>query len=192
MCTICGSAFSSVFNLKRHQNTKHAVESSEKDSIEEEEEEHTDADEDMESEAETIRTGDTDSSDDDESPTPDDLIVGNKSFFWRKILETAYKNMRDFPDTIEELKNFEYFPELVELMRKFHNMHDYMQLSLENSNIHDKLSKYQYTLEDKKINARDAKELAWDHLKFLFKHLIDRNPDLFDEEMQRRESKESQ
>jgi hypothetical protein len=65
-----------------------------------------DTDEAMESEPETIGTGDTDSCDDDESPSPSSVISGNRNYFWRTILSTAYENLNNFPDTIEELKSF--------------------------------------------------------------------------------------
>ena len=39
---------------------------------------------------------------------------------------------------------------------------------------------------DKDFDDDDAEELAWEHMKFLFKRLIDNNEDIFEEEAEKR------
>jgi hypothetical protein len=127
----------------------------------------------------------------DEEIDPDEIEQGSKNFFWREILSLAYSKLRQFPGNAEELENFEYFQELVYLIRKYYKTHKFMQLALENSKIENKLSEYADSLVEKNFTDMDAKELAWDHLKFLFKRLIIRNQDIFNDELKNREEPSS-
>jgi hypothetical protein len=123
----------------------------------------------------------------DEEIDHDEIEQGNKNFSWREILSLAYSKLRQFSENSEELENFEYFPELVYLIRKYYNTYKFMQLALENSKIESKLIEYAESLVEKNFTDMDAKELAWDHLKFLFKRLIIRNQDIFNDELRNRE-----
>jgi hypothetical protein len=131
---------------------------------------------------------DSQSDDDDISADPaENIEKGYKNPFWRFLLEHSYEIMEDFPENIEELKSFEYFNDFVDKLRKHYNLLKHLILSLQNSDIEDKLSEYEESLEEKNFSEEDAQELAWDHLKFLFKRLIDHNKDIFAKELDKRE-----
>jgi Zinc finger, C2H2 type len=182
MCDVCGKTFSSNFNLKRHIASKHSNLESEDTSTNDDQSSET-----AETVSNSTEAENSESNDDESSLDSTDIRSRSQNFFWRNILELAFKNMEDFPESVDELKNVDHFPIFIDSMRKFYKNHKFMQLALERSEIERKLNEYEEALVEKNFSNKDAKELTWDHLKFLFKRLIDRNLDIYNEELKNRE-----
>ena len=82
--------------------------------------------------------------------------------------------MDEFPEQIQDLKSHKYFTELTDILKKFYDRHNFLDKSLNCSKIENKLYEYKDLLVDKGFSYKDAAEASWEHLKFLFKGLIER------------------
>lgn len=193
LCDVCGLAFYSMYNLKRHKHLKHS------DNIEsntpslEEDDKSTIVSDESEVETDNKRTesgGDSnsESSDEDYDETyfPEDVKTGNKNPFWVTILSAALKSMSTLPTNIEALMSSQYFPDLVDSIRDRYCYQKRLIHALDMSQIEEKMSKYEDQLIERNFSNADAKDLTWDHLKYLFKRLIERNEDIVQEELIRR------
>lgn len=176
-CEVCGKILATVFTLNRHMDLVHIK----KDDEEETMDSSTVGEEDEEDDMEDGINSEDDASEASEGST------GYGSDFWTQALTWACQNMKTIPTSVDSLKNMEYFPQLMDLIRKYYDNHKFLQSSLENSDIENKMADYQEYLKEKIFEDEDAEELSWEHMKFLFKRLIDNNEDIFVNELRRRQ-----
>ncbi len=109
--------------------------------------------------------------------------------FWRQILRRAYDDMKDFPDQIDKMKWDEYYSAFIENLQKYYKAHKFLEKALRASRLEDKLINTQeYYEREVNCGEKEAAEVAWDSRKFLFRKLIDKNPDLFQNEIDKRVS----
>ena len=179
-CEICGKTLASNYSYTRHKMTQHPNNLFHQKSYM--------SNEDMEDDTSSISTPPSDANESsDEHDEVDHIDRGNQNPFWRALLSNTYSEMNELPENFEELKTYKYFSELTDILKSFYDKHKFLSASLEKSKIEDKLYEYKELLVEKGFSYNDAAEASWEHLKFLFKSLIDGNKDLFEDEMKDRQ-----
>lgn len=191
MCEDCGHNFVSKFSLDRHAFSKHNLvneetednESERNDSASENEENESERnDEDCVSENDDNQSNE--SSRTDLTNNEDDPF---RSEFWTYIIKGAYSTLDEFPENFSDVITGEAFTEMLAEIRNRYEIFLKVKEAYECDEIAKKLEKtieyFQYKLDYEKD---EAEENAWDSRKYLFKKLLTKNEDLYNEEYEER------
>lgn len=177
ICEICGLTLASKYSYNRHMMVKHPYNVPDNST-------------DQNDENDTSSVSSNNSETSEEYDEADHVDTGNRNPFWRTILSVAYSKMDEIPENFDEMKNYKFFNELTDILKGLYEKQKFYDKCLGNSKIENKLNEYKELLSEKGFNDKDADEASWEHLKFLFKGLIDYNKDIFDAELENRDTDE--
>lgn len=178
-CKYCNKFLSSQYSMKRHIDHMHG------DEEDESEVESTETEEDI---SDTENEGSINESDAESSIVSEEYISkGWQNPFWKHLLCSAYSQISEIPNELDDIIMEPYFSKMSHLMKKLYDYYAYMYRAKHCSKIQDRLDNlFGHFSSTMNLDDDEAEDMAWSASSHLFKKYILKNEEVFNKEWQSR------